>query len=582
MRSNFEVDIDDGIADGSTQDFKMTIAQQLESVQKTVNHLHDRDVSLLKAEVIKLRDELSLLKSSKADWQTLLVQPKIASSVKFEEQPQVQEICTSPPEPPMVQGMKQPDEMKRFFPGNVVEVATTLATKPVFSDYTQQLYHSMQEPLDLPLRHRLAHGCSLTSAGWAQLGVDGAPESLIQKIVFNPLFEIVSGIIIMANTLVMALGLQCDGMGIGYIVSAKGYTTPAEDIWPGAKDVFEAFTIAFTLMFCGELLLRFVAHGIKSVRLGWMWFDTIVVSLGVLELTSVGIAGVQPGMLRVVRLLRLIRLLKLFQVFTAFDSLFLLIKSIVSSLGALGWTFAFLNAVHLVIGIFLCQLCQDFLKDNSQSPDSHRAVFAYFGTYYLTNLTMFEITMGNWIVPCRLLVNNVHSGFAIFFILYRCMFCFAVLRVITAVFIAETNRVLENDDELTRIKKQRDSMALKVSLSRLFTALDIDGDGTFDWHELDKIMNEHQVLVGSSVGFDQYDLMKLFWLLDDGTGVVPVAEFQKKAGKLKGMAKAIDVQTLLKLVHNLDKRVQDLGRKLKSNKRSRSIDPLMSDWELSE
>jgi len=400
----------------------------------------------------------------------------------------------------------------------------------------------------------------------------GMQENRLQRLVFSNRFELASGAIILANTVVMALQLQYHGFEKDYILNGCNLPEPpdpkkphdctrknAEDTWPGADTAFEIFNVTFNFLFLVELLLRIGANRWKSIKNGWIWFDAIVVSVGIVDVLVKDALAFNPGMMRAVRLVRLVRLLKVFQAMSSFDSLFLLLKALFASREALVWSFLILGMVQLIVGLFLCQILQDFLGDDSVDMDSRRKVYEFFGTFSRTMLTMFEITMANWIVSCRALTDNVTEWFMVFYIAYRCMFCFAILKVIAAVFITETNRVLESDDELTVMKHNRAEMGFRNRLVALFKAIDPDGTGTLGWNQLDELMTDEALSASVTVlGFSVHDFEKLFWLLDDGSGKIEIHEFVNKMEKLKGQSKEIDTLTMLKLAHHLDIKISYL------------------------
>lgn len=73
------------------------------------------------------------------------------------------------------------------------------------------------------------------------------------------------------------------------------------------------------------------------------------------------------------------------------------------------------------------------------------------------------------------------------------------------------------------------------------------------WNQLEELAYDEDVKAHlSTFGFQSKDLEKLFWLIDDGSGKVKVDVFLAKVGGLKGAAKAIDMLTLLKLVHKVE------------------------------
>jgi len=385
-------------------------------------------------------------------------------------------------------------------------------------------------------------------------------ETAFQRFVHGDRFEIISAAVILANTVIMAFNMQFDGIGNGYDISFPSYTRPKNQVWPGAKKTFMISAYLFNTLFTIELVMRLAAARWRAIRSGWIWFDTIIVVMGLADLFSQGKGiGINPGMMRVIRLVRLVRLLKIFQAMSSFDSLFLLLKAIHASWNALVWSFLLLLSIELVIGLFLCQLLNDYITDDHLEEKDRREVFKYFGTFSRSMLTMFEITLANWVPSCRVLSEQVSAWFGLFYIVYRCMLCFAVIKVIAAVFITETNRVLASDDELTMMKRKREGILYHTKLTKMFKSIDTNRDGHIDWWELQAILNnEEKASWLSTLGFESNDFEKLFWLIDEGDGVVEIAEFIKKVGRLKGQSKTIDMLTLSKLAHRIDQRLSKL------------------------
>merc|ERR1719191_1989783 len=101
-------------------------------------------------------------------------------------------------------------------------------------------------------------------------------------------------------------------------------------------------------------------------------------------------------------------------------------------------------------------MLEDYLRDqdNSATPGGIQ-VFRYFGSFARSMLTMFEITLGNWIVPARALVENVSEWYMVFAIFHKLVIGFSVVSVITGVFIQETFKVATSDDTLMLIQKNR-------------------------------------------------------------------------------------------------------------------------------
>lgn len=385
----------------------------------------------------------------------------------------------------------------------------------------------------------------------SMLAVEG---SALERIVYGHTFESACGVVILMNTVLIAIELQYDGIQNGFELGVGDFDKDAESTWPHAYEVFRIFDIAFNACFCLELIVRTLAMKTRAVFSAWMWFDTFIVIMGLLDLFgSGGGLGFDPTMIRVVRLVRLVRLVKIFKAMSHFDSLFLLIKAIQASWIALTWSFLLLGGVQIAVGLFLCQILQGHIENEEITMDSRQEVFRYFGTFTRTMITMFEITLANWVPSCRLLIEDVNEWFIMFYIVYRCMFCFAVIKVIAAVFITETNRVLESDDELTVMKSNRTHKAYISRLYHIFRSIDVDGNGSFDWDEFQAALKEPRTSAWlATLDFELHDLEKLFWLLDNGEGKILIEDFVGKVSQLKGHAKTIDVLAMLKLAHRID------------------------------
>jgi len=338
--------------------------------------------------------------------------------------------------------------------------------------------------------------------------------------------------------------------------------------------MFYIVNVIFNALFTMELMLRFIAMGKSALYSAWMWFDTFIVSLGLADFIANEVAegglGMDPAMIRVARLIRLVRMLKVFKTMTAFDSLFLLIKSIHASFNALVWSFLLLLSVQITTGMFLCQLLNGYIVGKDGIEEHRREVFLYFGTFTRTMLTMFEITLANWVPSCRTLVEYVGEYYMIFYIVYRCMFCFAVLKVIAAVFITETNRVLASDDELTILKSRRERTQYTRKLRNVFNEMDLDGDGMLDFEELKALLaDEYMVSWLATLGFEGHDFQKVFSHEKAATGEganISLNSFLDKVGKAKGQAKTIDIVGMMQQLNEIQARLEVLTQAVQASK----------------
>merc|ERR1719512_431957 len=117
-------------------------------------------------------------------------------------------------------------------------------------------------------------------------------------------------------------------------------------------------------------------------------------------------------------------------------------------------------------------LLEDFIKDGSQDIEARSEVYRKWGSFVRAFVSMFEITLANWGPQCWMLMNTVGEGWGFFFILWRCCFGFAVIQVITSVFIQHTFKVAGSDEEMMILEKKKQSEDYVRHLESLFATLD--------------------------------------------------------------------------------------------------------------
>eukprot|EP00928_Gymnodinium_smaydae_P044505 TRINITY_DN29684_c0_g2_i1.p1 TRINITY_DN29684_c0_g2~~TRINITY_DN29684_c0_g2_i1.p1 ORF type:complete len:572 (+),score=99.99 TRINITY_DN29684_c0_g2_i1:86-1801(+) len=379
----------------------------------------------------------------------------------------------------------------------------------------------------------------------------------VQHLVQSHLFEIISMIAVILNTLMLALEIQYTGIEAGYFVNYDGYENEASVVWPGAAEGFKWCTLLFNSFFAVELVLRLIAMRTFALRSSWIWIDMVLVPLGLYDILytfdMVGGFGFNPTMLRVVRLARLMRLARTMKGRDSFHSLFLLVKSIRASVTALVWSLLLLFFVMLASSMIVDQVFNTYIMDPSHPLDVRQSLFQYFGTFTRTLFTFFEITFGNWVPPTRLVLVTIGEGFSALFVIYKCVFAFALINVIRAVFITETNRVASNDDEVALMVRENTTKSLNRQLDNLFRALDHSGDGNIDWVDFEQGMNDPTLKrYMALLDIDFSDMKSLFSLLDNGDGQVDWQEFSSSVKRLRGSARSLDMTQTLRYIRKVD------------------------------
>jgi len=383
-------------------------------------------------------------------------------------------------------------------------------------------------------------------------------NSKLRTFVEGSFFDVITSMMVIACTLMMAVEVQYAGMQAGYVVKSPGYDVPASQEWPHARDILATSHLAFNILFSAELALRIFALRRDACRSRWIHLDAILVIAGWVSDSS----GVNPMIMRLVRLLRLGRLLKLLRNSQIVQTLFLMVRSIRASLGCLLWSFSILWFFQIVMAILMGQLVQPTLVDETKDIDVRLKIFSYFGTFSRGVVTMFEITLANWVPSCRLLYDNVSEWFGGIYIAYRCCFMFAIIKVITAVFIAETTRCANSDVELAVQKKVRDRAAFCDKCAELFYHLDADQSGTITWDELELLVTSTILQnILSVLEIDTHDLEAVFSVYDKGDGRFDLQCFTSGLSHVKGPARNIDVLKLAASIDEVNRKVDAILNK---------------------
>merc|ERR1712079_888506 len=105
-------------------------------------------------------------------------------------------------------------------------------------------------------------------------------------------------------------------------------------------------------------------------------------------------------------------------------------------------------------------------------------VFMFYGSFTRSILTMFEITLGNWMPPCRALVENVSEWYMFIFLAHKLVIGFSVVSVINAVFVQETFKVATSDTKIMLMTKERARRTHLAKIRELFQHVDTDGSGS--------------------------------------------------------------------------------------------------------
>merc|ERR1719253_970065 len=126
----------------------------------------------------------------------------------------------------------------------------------------------------------------------------------------------------------------------------------------------------------------------------------------------------------------------------------------------------------------MCQVLEDYIADTTQDSVTRQWAWVYYGSALRSFYTMFEVTLsGCWPNYVRTLVEEVSPAYAVFYVIYVMMVVFAVIRIISAIFLKDTLQAASDDTDMMVSETIRQKAEYVRQLGALFVAADTSGDG---------------------------------------------------------------------------------------------------------
>jgi len=192
------------------------------------------------------------------------------------------------------------------------------------------------------------------------------------------------------------------------------------------------------------------------------------------------------------------------------------------------WSMFVLAGFQLMASLLLCQLLQEYIENDENDIEVRLWAYRYYGTSFRALYTMFEMTMsGCWPTYVRPIVEQVSVFYAIFFVLYISLVVFAVIRVISALFLKQTLCAAEADTVMVLEATRHKRAAYAAKIEELFREADTDGKGIVTWDDFNRLLSVDEVKTWlSALEIDVHEGRTLFHLLDrDGTGGISLRDF---------------------------------------------------------
>jgi len=371
------------------------------------------------------------------------------------------------------------------------------------------------------------------------------------------------GICIVLNTLMMFVELTWLGNKANVLLGL------ADSRLPPADDVFDILEFGFCVIFLIELVLQLYASRCHFFSSGANILDLIIVlvtSIEIFILTPLAANLGNVSFIRMLRLTKFVRALRVVRTLRSFEGLRVLIATVIHSFASMIWAMLVLLIFQVMFAIFLCQSLNPFVLEEENDLEMRLWVNQHYGDGFKALYTIFELTLsGCWPNYSRPIIERVNTHYAWVFVVYITFVVFAMIRVISALFLKETLQQAARDAEMMVRERSKKSNALQKELGELFDEADTSRDGVLSIDELSEMMSHPKVTLWlQELGVEVTDTGDLFELLDDGDGQITSEEFIQGITRLKGEARAKDLVKIMASVHRVELQCREVCAKLDS------------------
>eukprot|EP00927_Polykrikos_kofoidii_P013338 TRINITY_DN15807_c0_g2_i1.p1 TRINITY_DN15807_c0_g2~~TRINITY_DN15807_c0_g2_i1.p1 ORF type:complete len:546 (-),score=54.64 TRINITY_DN15807_c0_g2_i1:9-1574(-) len=379
-------------------------------------------------------------------------------------------------------------------------------------------------------------------------------RTMATELVSSHHFELFIFGIISCDCIMAAIKAQFRGYSVGFEIEYKGLDHSAKAARDASIETFFYIEVCIVTVYTMEVLLKLYA-----LRLTFFSCRYNIMDLGIVVLALVSRLPntlMSPTVVRWLRVPRLLNALRVGLNFASTDSLFMLVRTLSGCCSTLAWSFLALSIVQISAALVMTESIRMYLETTKDDEQIVWHVYSYYGTFTRTLLTMHEIFLANWAPACRVLVNNVSEYYTIFFIVYRCIFGFAVLNVVNATFVQHSMKIASLDTEVMLLRKEREIEDMANKLRSVFNQIDSSGDGRISWDEFENALSEPSIkLWMKALEVDDTDMVGLFKLVDGGDGFVDLTEFSIGIGRLRGAARSIDLAQLMIISKRLESKL---------------------------
>eukprot|EP00415_Alexandrium_ostenfeldii_P000570 UN0570 len=254
------------------------------------------------------------------------------------------------------------------------------------------------------------------------------------------------------------------------------------------------------------------------------------------------------SVLRVLRVVRVVRVARVIRIMKFFRELRIMIFSILRSMKSLLWVLIVLAMTFFVFGVTFTVAASGEMNTSAKWRDPvNDDLRMFFGTLDRSSLSLFMAMSGgiDWSETYGAL-KNLPGFYRYVFLLYISFCTFAVVNIVTGVFVEHAMQSNSLDRDITVQEELESKKEYLRSMRQIFEEMDDDDTGSITLEEFEaKLGDERVVAYFNAMKLDVSNARRLFWLIDrDHSQEVDIDEFLTGVYNLQGESRALDTKLM--------------------------------------
>mmetsp|Transcript_114997 Transcript_114997/g.365401 ORF Transcript_114997/g.365401 Transcript_114997/m.365401 type:complete len:656 (-) Transcript_114997:294-2261(-) len=362
----------------------------------------------------------------------------------------------------------------------------------------------------------------------------------------------------------LAVALVISGDAL-YTVYQVNYEMDTYGISPPNTQVVDWLFLSIYLV---ELTARMGVHRqyfFCNHEMAWNIMDFTLVMFSFFDsfLTLIGGSFFSVTFARSMRLFKVGKILRIFKSMRFLKELRVIMGSIYGSFVSLFWSLITIGMILYVFALFFVQQMAVMLTDEDADDPFKMLQRAFFRDVQRTMLTLVQSTMGglDWDIVFKM-IQPLGWVYCVAFIFYVAFFNFAVMNILTGIFVENAMKLCRPDDEEIQLQHQRKKKLDMKNIRHIVEAMDEDRNGTIRRAEfLNAAKHEEMVSRFWDLGIDIRNTERFF---DTVVGVdkasVPIDEFVERAVEMQGQASNATLHNLMMHIGILERSLRDMHK----------------------